>query len=669
MVDATLSGLALAQAAPPAGYSTSFVDGLASIQGAGTYYGNNELSSYNITQCAEICNQNSNCNAFNIYFQRNPVYTPMNNCTNPPAVAQIQCVLWGNYVDTSQLTNVGQWRESFAVVLSGSNGYNKNVLPATVANYHGPYAQTGTPGYSIGAYTAYQWLGTYDATICAASCLGLNQARYNSAAYRWFGYTGSYTPCNQFNIMNLTVAGVTEYYLCLYYSNYADMYNPSLTQLNIGGELDVSYSYTYDLYPPDKGLVSSPWQAAPAGTAASCTALQSQYGNSLTDIFNSVNWNFYCGYDILGSYDIARAYGTDFYNCMYICENTANCNAFTFGWNTCYMKQVNSTSFNAPTAGSNSQLAIAWMANSGYAGFSAGNDTNPKVAGPTTTITYTGAVKTTITRAAGTAAASASVVVEVPGVVPAYTTSGGVTYYTAATDSGTASTIQTLTVAGANAKTSTILTVYPTPVTTCGNAGANYMLYPNNFSASATTSSYAAYTPEAFKTAPPLATGTSTYIAEDNSGSAAVSVYGNSVVATGLTIQNTFYIFAGRGSGFYSIQVPNTNGIEFVWAGQKAVNGWVRANADIATFSAGSGFISYWLPMGAYLPVRVQWGNDGGAGSMELNVWAPDGSPLIQYLGSNTGSMSPDIVTFPCNSTLGSAFPVWNPTTGVYMGF
>lgn len=71
-----------------------------------------------------------------------------------------------------------------------------------------------------------------------------------------------------------------------------------------------------------------------------------------------------------------------------------------------------------------------------------------------------------------------------------------------------------------------------------------------------------------------------------------------------------------------------------------------------------------YLDIGTYLPVRVMWGNGGGAGEMRFNIYAPDGSALLtSYAGLNSGSSTPDVVQFPCDGTLGAQFPGWGKET------
>ncbi|KAL2062072.1 hypothetical protein VTL71DRAFT_6338 [Oculimacula yallundae] len=117
---AAISGFA------PTNYTRSFVNLQGSSQVA-NYLGNTLLTSYSPAQCGSFCSQTAGCVAFNTFFERDPSMDPNAvGCPNPSSVTNIKCVLWGNKIDSTTATNVGQNRASFQVVIAGSNGYNRN---------------------------------------------------------------------------------------------------------------------------------------------------------------------------------------------------------------------------------------------------------------------------------------------------------------------------------------------------------------------------------------------------------------------------------------------------------------------------------------------------------------------------------------------------------------
>ncbi|KAG9713078.1 hypothetical protein KCU73_g16637, partial [Aureobasidium melanogenum] len=200
LVDTTLAGLAAAQWYPPAGYSTSFTTQLAGLF-APNYLGYQQLSSYNTSACAAYCNARSDCNAFNIYIQRTPTFIPDDSCPNPTAGASITCALYGSAVDASQATNIGQYREDFMVVIQGSNGYNLNPVPASVSSFQGPTALDAV-AYSSNIYLSQGYFSTYDVSQCSSLC-----TTYTANNKTQNAKSSTYTPCNYFNVFNLTLNG------------------------------------------------------------------------------------------------------------------------------------------------------------------------------------------------------------------------------------------------------------------------------------------------------------------------------------------------------------------------------------------------------------------------------------------------------------------------------
>ncbi|TKA21697.1 hypothetical protein B0A50_08770 [Salinomyces thailandicus] len=116
----------IAKLAPtPQGYSAAFRDLRASTSQA-NYMGFYTLQTYNTTQCAEECNNANGCEAFNIFFERDPLLNPAPACPNPLPTTNIKCTLWGSPVSAATATNNGQYREQFHVVIAGSDGFNAN---------------------------------------------------------------------------------------------------------------------------------------------------------------------------------------------------------------------------------------------------------------------------------------------------------------------------------------------------------------------------------------------------------------------------------------------------------------------------------------------------------------------------------------------------------------
>ncbi|KAG9689108.1 hypothetical protein KCU95_g11895, partial [Aureobasidium melanogenum] len=283
---------------------------------------------------------------------------------------------------------------------------------------------------------------------------------------------------------------------------------------------------------------------------------------------------------------------------------------------------------------------------------------------------WTGKASSTTTQLNGL---SATVIVLTPGAVQTTASStsgsGGYVYMTSTTDSGTFSAVQTKTFFPTIGTTATVQIIYPTPVTTCGNTGIAYAGYTNSFAGGQSTYGYPKFNPTVYKSAKPTQTGVTNYIAEVNSGSSNVAYYGQKTSTQNWVIDHTFYVFA-RQDGYYSFNIPYTDDIQMVWYGDKAVSGWTRDNADIIQFWSSQiatqtpQTVAVYLTTGSYLPLRILFANGGGAGELDFNIYAPDGSTVLaSNRGMGTGSSSIDIVQFPCNGTLGGKFPAWGSET------
>ncbi|KAH0367137.1 hypothetical protein KCU65_g4838, partial [Aureobasidium melanogenum] len=111
-------------ASVPSNYVWRFAGFYASISQAG-YMFYTELSSYSPAQCAAICDANTACKGFNIYFERSPSLAPGSGCTNPAPQVDVKCAFYSTAVSEANAVNIGSWRSSFNVVITGGNGYTK----------------------------------------------------------------------------------------------------------------------------------------------------------------------------------------------------------------------------------------------------------------------------------------------------------------------------------------------------------------------------------------------------------------------------------------------------------------------------------------------------------------------------------------------------------------
>ncbi|PNS18142.1 hypothetical protein CAC42_3587 [Sphaceloma murrayae] len=82
-------------------------------------------STYNVTACANICDNINDCESFAIFYERSPALAPATACPNPTAYTQVKCTYYNEKLVVKQATNTGEWRSRFPVVIAGSNAYTK----------------------------------------------------------------------------------------------------------------------------------------------------------------------------------------------------------------------------------------------------------------------------------------------------------------------------------------------------------------------------------------------------------------------------------------------------------------------------------------------------------------------------------------------------------------
>lgn len=678
LADTKLINDAAAQWLPPAGYWTSFQNSLSQVMKTGTatsanlyimYY---QVPTYDPSLCAKACDVRDECLGFNMYYSRSPVWEPIYRnasnpngvCSNPTAVAEVGCGLYFQWIYNSMTTNPSQWRADFALLTQGSNGYNKNPVPARPTNYTKPTALLGAVnGFNAPEYIGYYyWTTGYDNTKCANLCTAYsNQQRQYAIGNK----TTTYEACNYFNSFNLTYQGTYQGQYCVLYNDTTVLSNGYMTytQSTVG-----TTTYTYNLtnsfgtalYGRDPGTVTPAWSPAPTGTAAACDALGTA-GSTLLSIQRQ-NYTLGCNYDVYQANDIGNSTAADYYSCFDLCDNFSSCSGFSWVVNgdgitgTCYFKDL-STRTTPPTF--KDGIDMAWKT-SAYAGFNAGKSVQT-VKYTTYTTAWTGKSTQTVTSFSDT---NGYIIVQTPG---ATTSAGQLPTTTIVTDSGTAST--PITVTSTSGGTITTRIIYSTAACATTSYGASYAFYSNANPGGQNTNSYPAYSPTVYKTKTPTATGVAKWIGEDNSDTAATTIYNRTNIdGRTLVIQHTFYVYAGRGSGRYYFQIPYTDDIQFLWVGDKAISGWTRANADLLQFWTGNPqtpvTASFYLTAGTYTPVRVQWANGGGQGDLQFSVIDPNGFYLAQsYALKNDGYMSPQIVPKPCVASAAAAFPAWGSET------
>ncbi|KAF2705643.1 hypothetical protein K504DRAFT_460360 [Pleomassaria siparia CBS 279.74] len=248
-----------AQGAPtPSGYTSSFTNLQGSIQQIG-YLIYENLPSYDVQACADLCSNVDFCLGFNIYHERNPSQDPAAACPDPAPTTNIKCSVYGYPVSAASATNTGQYLQAFQVVIAGSNGYSRD-FP-----YPPPWSQTnftGPNGPLNGAINAPldngvdTYLGNrvyndnpYDPSLCAAVCQA--QTSYDRATA---ASNGTYKPCNFYTAYVLLKNDVPQGTHCGFYTRAWDASYASNTGYYDGSDVyKVVASFTYTLTAPDSG--------------------------------------------------------------------------------------------------------------------------------------------------------------------------------------------------------------------------------------------------------------------------------------------------------------------------------------------------------------------------------------------------------------------------------
>ncbi|KAK6206887.1 hypothetical protein QIS74_13375 [Colletotrichum tabaci] len=213
----------------PAGYASTFKDLDASVN-ANSYLGLYTLKSYDVAQCASLCDSTKLCTGINIYVERDPSINPAGcTCSNPPSISNYKCTLWGSGVEQAAATNTGEGRNGFQVVIAGSNGYEKTntTTPATPSGWTNPQNCSSVVHSHPSTCMGQNFFpGPFDASVCASYAASQNALNSKSLGIwswaSWFGY--SPLRCNFFNAFMVKENGVAKGTYC---SLFTQQYAPS----------------------------------------------------------------------------------------------------------------------------------------------------------------------------------------------------------------------------------------------------------------------------------------------------------------------------------------------------------------------------------------------------------------------------------------------------------
>jgi len=175
------------------------------------------------------------------------------DCPNPPSTTNFKCTLWGAPVVQAQANNKGQWRDSFQIVITGSNGYNKDAPPPAISGFNGPQELGGAINAPLDAqgydtFIGYQYFPFsqsqgYDPSFCAQACTA--QTQYNSEHP---DLDGAFQTCTFFNAYVLSQDSIPQGLYCsLYSQSWAPGYADNYGQTRGSDRYTVSRSYSYTL--------------------------------------------------------------------------------------------------------------------------------------------------------------------------------------------------------------------------------------------------------------------------------------------------------------------------------------------------------------------------------------------------------------------------------------
>jgi hypothetical protein len=151
----------------------------------------------------------------NIYYEKDP------DASNNP-VDVIKCSLYGMVQTIATATNKGQWRGSFQIQVTGSNGYSKATGPVAPIGYSLETLPNGinAPGSDRTGQVRYiqpVTLEYYSADLCAAACD--QQTAYLKSQAK---DDCNYKTCVYANLYTLSKNGKPWTNVCALYTQYTD---------------------------------------------------------------------------------------------------------------------------------------------------------------------------------------------------------------------------------------------------------------------------------------------------------------------------------------------------------------------------------------------------------------------------------------------------------------
>ena len=122
------------------------------------------------------------------------------------------------------------------------------------------------------------------------------------------------------------------------------------------------------------------------------------------------------------------------------------------------------------------------------------------------------------------------------------------------------------------------------------------------------------------------------------------------------------YLFA-RQSGVYNFMSKSPDDISMVWIGPNAYSGYSNATGNWILrlpYGQGNTVAKANLTQGQYYPLRVIYANAQQAAGLHFEVYAPDGSAVIDSDGTADANY---LVQYTCDNTTAPRYSAWGKET------
>ena len=206
--------------------------------------------------------------------------------------------------------------------------------------------------------------------------------------------------------------------------------------------------------------------------------------------------------------------------------------------------------------------------------------------------------------------------------------------------------------------TSTVtLSPCPTPDTSCNNAGLQWAYY-TALNGNGYPSDSSSFDPTLYEIDAPVINGTTRIISipltSDASGSTLFYGKGPEPLAS-FFVDHRGYFYPPQ-TGNYTFDYSYVDDAAYLWVGDLAYSGWNNTNYnEYGSWGTAAPSVQIFLTKDEYVPIRLAYGQGGGAGGLTVDIYAPDGETVIS---STSDTASPYFVAFSCDGTA-PKYPAW----------